>query len=182
MLPLADGIDGVPADILKYILITLGWLVTVGGGVWGGARLARKGTSESPVAIGPQPFAVQKHDAPAKKSEHDTLREAVTKLTTELQSFRLQKAEDDLALSEQLAAQFNKMTTDGQARAAAISQSIAETLAIQNEKNITMATDIANHAARIMNLEKADDRHEGTVQRIQSQIAQMLANPPRKAA
>lgn len=181
MFTLADGIDQVDASILKQVLQTLAWLATGGLGLWLGKSWGAKGTKESPVAIA-QPLNVQKHDAPAKKSEHDTLKEAVQRLTSELQSFKLTKAQDDLALSETLAAQFNKMTTDGQARAAAISQSIAETLAIQNEKNIAMATDIANHAARIMNLEKADDRHEGTVQRIQSQIAQMLASPPRKAA
>ncbi len=177
----ASDIDSVPADIFKNIMLTLGWLITLAGAVWGGSKWAKKGTRENPVSI-EQPLDVRKHDAPAKKSEHDTLREAVTKLTNELQTFRLQKAEDDLALSEQLAAQFNKMTTDGQARAAAITQSITETLAIQNEKNLSMATDIANHAARLVNLEKADDRHESAVTRIQTQIAQILTLPRNKTA
>lgn len=178
MLPLADGIDQVDASIFKQVLQILAWLATGGLGLWLGKSWGAKGTKESPVAI-EQPLNVQKHDAPAKKSEHDTLKEAVTKLTTELQSFKLSKAEDDLALSQQLAAQFNKMTTDGQARAAAISQEISEVLAVQNQRNITIAADIAKHTAEIESLKASDFRHNGEIARIQENITKILTGNKR---
>jgi hypothetical protein len=178
----ASDIDSVPADIFKYIMITLGWLVTLGGAAWGGSRLAHKGTKENPVAVGPQPFVTKKHEEPAKKSEHDSLRELVTRLDEKISNFLLDKARDDLALSEQINAQFNKMATDGQNRAVAITAAINDNVAELNAKNNVLAVEVANHSARLVNLEKADDRHEGAVTRIQTQIAQLIASPPRKAA
>lgn len=174
MLFATSDISGVPDDIFKYIMITLAWLVTTGAAIYGGARWSKKGTKESPVSI-EQPLDVRKHDAPAKKSEHDSLKEVVERIDRSLSGFLLKKAEDDLAWSEQLNAQFNKMATDGQARAVAIAQSINENVEALNEKNARLAVHVADHAARIINLEKADDRHEGAVTRIQTQIAQMLS-------
>lgn len=175
----ASDLKDIDADFFKSAWMFVGWLLSIGAAVWGGVKWSNKGTAESPAIVGPQPFVTKKHEEPAKKIEHDTLKEAVTKLTTELQEFRLRKAEDDLALSEQLNAQFNKMTTDGQARAAAISQEIAETLAVQNERNLRIAADIAKHTAEIESLKASDFRHTGEIVRIQEHITKLLTAPKR---
>lgn len=166
----ASDIDSVPADIFKYIMLTLGWLVSMGGAAWGGVKLARKGSKDSPVAIGPQPFAVEKHDATARKSE-------LAKLETSI-----------AALAEQIAAQFNEVKRAGEARAAAITESLdAEvgTLSVKignladalHEKINTALVTNAKQAAEIASLQGGEFRHNGEISRIQEHIADLIARP-----
>lgn len=177
MLPfLADSLDQVDPVTLKSVLMILGWLATTGAALYGGARFARRGSKEAPVAI-EQPLNVQKHDAAARKSELDKLDAALRKFGDRVDS-----------LAEQMNAQFAAMTKAGQDRAAAITQSIDEEVgALQikigelaealHEKINAARIESARHGAEIASLQAGEFRHNTEIARIQEHIADLLARP-----
>lgn len=179
MLPLlASDLDSVPAEFIKYTLIVLGWLATTGAALYGGTRMAKKGTKESPVAI-EQPLNVQKHDATARKSEVDKIETTMRKLGERVDS-----------LAEQMNAQFAAMVKAGQDRAAAITQNIDEEVSVLSTKvgelaealhekiNANMIT-TSRHGAEIDGLKAGEYRHNQEIARIQEHIADLLARPKR---
>lgn len=178
MFLLASDLDSVPAEFIKYTLVVLGWLATTGAALYGGTRMAKKGTKESPVAI-EQPLNVQKHDAAARRSEVDKIEGCIRKMTERFDSF-----------AEQVNAQFAAMTKAGQDRAAAITQNIDEevsTLSIKigeladalHEKINQATVNIARHGAEIDGLKAGEYRHNQEIARIQEHIADLLARPKR---
>lgn len=178
MLLLADGIDNVPPETLKYILLVLGWLATTGAAIYGGAKWSAKGTKESPVNI-EQPLDVRRHDAAVRKSELTTVEVALTKVTERVD-----------ALAVAINAQFTAMAQAGQDRAAAITQNIDEEIgAVQHkigvladalhEKINAAVIDNARQSSDISHLQAETFRHTGEITRIQSAIQDLLKRPLR---
>lgn len=175
---LADGIDNVPPETLKYILLVLGWLATTGAAVIGGAKWSKKGTKESPVNI-EQPLDVRRHDAAVRKSELDKVEVALIKVTERVDS-----------LADQINAQFAAMTKAGQDRAAAISQNIDEEIGSVQQKIGVLADalhekinaaviDNARQSSDIIHLQSEAFRHTSEITRIQSAIQDLLKRPLR---
>lgn len=176
MLLAASDLDSVSPDFIKSFLIVAGWLVTMGGAVYGGARWAKRGTKDSPIAV-EQPLNVQKHDGTVRKSELSEVKTSVTKLETSITS-----------LADQINGQFAAMTKAGQDRAAAITQSIDEEVgALQtkigqladalHEKINAAVVESARHGAEIDGLKAGEFRHNGEINRIQEHIAHLLTRP-----
>lgn len=151
---LATDISGVPAELIKHLLslalaLAAAWFAFKRG-------QAASGTRDSPVNIA-QPLEVKKAVQHVVQKDHEDLRKSVD------------------AMRSEITAQFNTMTVNGQARAAAIAESIAAQAAILHEKINAGALKSAAHQEAIDHLKAADFRHEHAVTRIQQQIERILA-------
>lgn len=148
-----SDLDAVPSDVVKYVLMVLGWLATTGAAIYGGSRWGKI----------KQPFEVAKHDQAARKSELDKLEESIKKFGERVES-----------LAEQMNSQFTAMKTAGENRAAAITQSIDEDLAVLMGKIESFMLMATRHDAVLPQVEArlhelAKEQHEAS-QRLHARI------------
>lgn len=172
ILAASSDISTVPADFVKFFMIMLGWLVTVGGALWAGKAWGKKGSSEDPLHV-QQPLQVQQAVKHADKSELDALKSSVD------------------AMRQEIAAQFLAAQRAGEARVSAITESVDADLGVLggrignlaealHEKINRALVDNAAQAEAITNIKASIFRHDAEVRAIQQAIADLIKHPTKR--
>jgi len=93
------------------------------------------------------------------------------------------------AMREEITAQFREAQRSGENRVAAITSDVNDQMRVLGTnvarlgENITAAmVDNAKQGAEITALQTADYRHDGAIQRIQQNIADLMRHPPKRSA
>lgn len=137
MLAASSDISIVPPEFIKYFLITLGWLITVGGAAFAAHRRAKRvaGTKDEPVHMA-QPVAVNvEGDVVVKQNPEYAHKKEVAKELEGLEQRMEAMARENLRQHQATAAQLNASIQEGAKREGKILTALHEM-----EQRMTAAT------------------------------------------